>query len=84
MAPYFASELWAGFQSAPNRINLNCKDFDWNKSVLEQSWPQIDWNYELDLVCKVYIMDITKQCKIFFFVQIHQFFFRQMVWKMQL
>lgn len=54
MAPYFASELWAGFQSAPNRINLDCKDFDWDKSVLEQSWPQIDWDYQLELVCQVY------------------------------
>lgn len=53
MAPYFASELWAGFQSAPNRVNEKTDDFDWNKDVLKQSWPQIDWDYKLDLVCQV-------------------------------
>lgn len=49
MAPHFASELWSGFQSAPNRLSTN-EDFNWNKSVLEQSWPEVDMNYCLDLL----------------------------------
>lgn len=50
MAPHFASELWSGFQSAPNR--LSDKEYDYNKSVLEQCWPEVDQEYCLDLVCQ--------------------------------
>ncbi|GLV45797.1 Leucyl-tRNA synthetase mitochondrial [Carabus blaptoides fortunei] len=52
MAPHFASELWTGFQSAPNRINNSNFDYNWEKSVLEQSWPQVDLDYRLDLLCQ--------------------------------
>lgn len=51
MAPSFASELWSGFVSAPNRLNEN--EFRWDKMVLEQKWPEIDSEYKVDLVCEV-------------------------------
>ncbi|XP_076272957.1 leucyl-tRNA synthetase, mitochondrial isoform X2 [Rhynchophorus ferrugineus] len=52
LAPHFASELWSGFVSAPNRLN-HSGEIDWDKTVLEQDWPEIDADYELDLVCQV-------------------------------
>ncbi|XP_021925518.1 probable leucine--tRNA ligase, mitochondrial isoform X2 [Zootermopsis nevadensis] len=51
MAPHFASELWSGFVSAPNRINTSTKEINWDRGVLEQTWPEIDLNYCLQLVC---------------------------------
>lgn len=53
MAPHFASELWSGFVSAPNRINTSTKEINWDQGVLEQTWPEIDLNYCLQLVCMV-------------------------------
>lgn len=50
MAPFFASELWAGFQSAPNRLS---DDIDWDKPVCELSWPKVDLNYKTDLTCHI-------------------------------
>ncbi|XP_018563996.1 probable leucine--tRNA ligase, mitochondrial [Anoplophora glabripennis] len=52
MAPYFASELWSGFIAAPNRLN-NSEEIRWDKSVFEQTWPETDMDYNLDLVCQV-------------------------------
>lgn len=52
MAPCFASELWSGFIGAPNRLNDFTEIF-WDKTVLEQSWPQTDMDYKLDLLCQV-------------------------------
>ncbi|XP_044270469.1 probable leucine--tRNA ligase, mitochondrial [Tribolium madens] len=52
MAPHFASELWSGFVSAPDRLNQS-GEIDWEKPVLEQRWPTLDDRYNLDLVCKV-------------------------------
>ncbi|KAH1008667.1 hypothetical protein HUJ05_009202 [Dendroctonus ponderosae] len=52
MAPHFASELWAGFTSAPNRLNQSTEIL-WDRPVLEQQWPETDMNYQLDLVCQV-------------------------------
>nr|XP_022909826.1 probable leucine--tRNA ligase, mitochondrial [Onthophagus taurus] len=51
MAPHFASQLWEGFVSAPNRLNPD--EFFWDKNVLEQKWPDIDSNYQLELVIQV-------------------------------
>lgn len=51
MAPHFASELWSGFQSAPNRLSNN-EEYNFDKNVLEQTWPNIDMDYCLDLVCQ--------------------------------
>lgn len=53
MAPHFASELWSGFVSAPNRINSSTKEIKWDQGVLEQTWPEVDFNYCLELVCMV-------------------------------
>ncbi|KPJ16720.1 putative leucyl-tRNA synthetase, mitochondrial [Papilio machaon] len=53
VTPHFCSELWAGFLSTPNRINNNSVIIDWQKSVLEQQWPQVDNNFELSFLCKV-------------------------------
>ncbi|KAF5300682.1 hypothetical protein FQA39_LY11044, partial [Lamprigera yunnana] len=47
IAPHFASELWSGFVSAPNRLNA---EINWEKNVFEQKWPDVDQNYNLDLV----------------------------------
>lgn len=52
IAPHFASELWSGFCSAPNRLSTT-EEIKWDKSVLEQKWPEVDMEYELDLVCQV-------------------------------
>lgn len=53
MAPHFASELWSKFASAPNRINNSLTELQWDEDVLSQMWPEIDQNYQLDLVIKV-------------------------------
>nr|CAI5843216.1 unnamed protein product [Callosobruchus analis] len=52
MAPHFASELWSGFVSAPNRLN-DSGEVIWDKAVLEQKWPVVDMDYELDLIFQV-------------------------------
>ena len=52
LAPHFASELWAGFCSAPHRF-ANDKSIQWDKDVLEQTWPEIDMNYKMRL--RVYV-----------------------------
>lgn len=52
MAPHFASELWSGFVSAPNRLN-NTQEILWDREVLEQNWPVIDRDYNLDVICQV-------------------------------
>lgn len=54
IAPHFASELWSGFVAAPNRLNTT-EEIDWDKDVLEQKWPKIDRNYNMDIVCQVQI-----------------------------
>lgn len=51
MAPHFASELWSGFTSVPNRLNTS-SEVNWDKTVLEQKWPIVDFDYKLDLVCQ--------------------------------
>ena len=48
LAPHFASELWAGFCSAPHRLT-NDGGIQWDKDVLEQNWPEIDMNYKMRL-----------------------------------
>lgn len=53
MAPHFASELWAGFVSAPHRVNAVSDEIDWERPVLRQRWPEVDPEYCLDLLCKV-------------------------------
>lgn len=53
MAPHFASTLWAGFVSAPGRINVNWDQISWDNNVMNQKWPQVDNNYVLNLYCVV-------------------------------
>lgn len=53
MAPHFACELWAGFLGAQNRINTSTCLFDWDKNVLDQKWPIVDVDFELDLIVLV-------------------------------
>lgn len=52
MAPRFASELWSGFLSAENRLS-DSSEIKWNQSVMGQNWPEVDMNYELDLICQI-------------------------------
>lgn len=52
IAPHFASELWSGFVSAPNQL-MNSGEIVWDKDVLEQKWPEIDKEYNMDIVCQV-------------------------------
>eukprot|EP00088_Acartia_fossae_P007821 TRINITY_DN13667_c0_g1_i5.p1 TRINITY_DN13667_c0_g1~~TRINITY_DN13667_c0_g1_i5.p1 ORF type:complete len:354 (-),score=82.50 TRINITY_DN13667_c0_g1_i5:76-1023(-) len=46
IAPHFCCELWAGLASLPVK---NFQDFDWDLSVLEQDWPQLDPTSNLPL-----------------------------------
>lgn len=55
IAPHFASELWSHFIQIENRINTNSLDINWNENVLEQQWPEVDAEYELNLEVKVII-----------------------------
>lgn len=56
MAPHFASELWAKFAAAPNRVTAS--DICWDGDVMDQRWPTVDPNYKLDLIFKVRIFFI--------------------------
>jgi len=50
LAPHFASELWTAFvDHAAKRSNT----FNWDKPVLEQRWPEVDMDYELEFVVKI-------------------------------
>ncbi|XP_068626458.1 leucine--tRNA ligase, mitochondrial [Battus philenor] len=53
VSPHFCSELWAGFLSAPNRLNDSTNLINWEKSILEQDWPKVDNNFGLSFLCKV-------------------------------
>ncbi|XP_063707778.1 leucine--tRNA ligase, mitochondrial [Culicoides brevitarsis] len=49
MAPHFTSELWSRFISAPHmKFPQN-----WSKSVLEQTWPEVDADHELTCAVKI-------------------------------
>ncbi|XP_066597443.1 leucine--tRNA ligase, mitochondrial [Prorops nasuta] len=47
VTPNFASELWAGFCSIPN-LQIS-KEVNLDKDVLEQKWPEVDWEYMMKL-----------------------------------
>lgn len=53
MAPHFASELWRGFVQAEGRLNEHSCQFQWNKPVLEQRWPQLDEAFKLPVFIRV-------------------------------
>ncbi|XP_063821308.1 leucine--tRNA ligase, mitochondrial [Ostrinia nubilalis] len=62
VTPHFSSELWAGFLSAPNRVSTHLPNYiDWEKSVLDQHWPEVDDDYNLSFLCKV---DGADRCEI--------------------
>ncbi|KAK0082807.1 hypothetical protein PV326_007021 [Microctonus aethiopoides] len=48
-APRFASELWAGFCSAPYHLIDDDECIQRDKDVLEQIWPTVDMDYKLEL-----------------------------------
>lgn len=51
-APHFASELWAIFCSAKYHL-IDNTEIDLKKDLFEQTWPNIDMNY--NLVMNVYV-----------------------------
>lgn len=51
LAPHFAAELWTGLQSLPRL--LTTQEFDWGKQAHQQTWPEIDNDYSLNLTCSV-------------------------------
>ncbi|CRK99178.1 CLUMA_CG012473, isoform A [Clunio marinus] len=53
LAPHFASELWATFTSAENRINKSADFIKWNENVLSQHWPKVDPIHKVELTIKV-------------------------------
>lgn len=60
LAPHFASELWAGFCSTPRLLenkNITDTEIQWEKDVLQQNWPEVDMEYNLDLT--VYVSRYT-------------------------
>ncbi|XP_076292718.1 leucyl-tRNA synthetase, mitochondrial [Lasioglossum baleicum] len=46
IAPHFASELWAGFCSVKHHL-INKDEVKLDKDVMEQSWPEIDMDYNM-------------------------------------
>ncbi|KAF7987914.1 hypothetical protein HCN44_003777 [Aphidius gifuensis] len=49
IAPQFASELWAGFCSAPYHLANDDPFIQLDKDVLEQSWPALDMDYKMNV-----------------------------------
>ncbi|XP_076391227.1 leucyl-tRNA synthetase, mitochondrial isoform X2 [Megachile rotundata] len=48
LAPHFASELWAAFCSAKYHL-INENEVKLNKNVMEQNWPEIDMEYNMEM-----------------------------------
>lgn len=48
MAPHFASECWYRLASAANKADSCPLGIDWSKDVLQQKWPEVDMDYNLD------------------------------------
>lgn len=53
LAPHFASECWYRLASAPNKANDTSETIDWSKDVLEQKWPEVNMDYNLDFTIYV-------------------------------
>ncbi|XP_054278785.1 probable leucine--tRNA ligase, mitochondrial isoform X2 [Macrosteles quadrilineatus] len=51
IAPCFAAQLWEGLCGLP--ALQDCDEFDVGSPAHLQAWPQIDSDYELNLVCMV-------------------------------
>lgn len=52
MTPHFASELWARFLSATNRVGENSNHINWSGDVFSQKWPTVDDHHEVELTVK--------------------------------
>lgn len=48
LAPHFASECWYRLASAVNKVDSCPSGIDWTKDVLQQKWPEVDMDYNLD------------------------------------
>lgn len=52
MAPHFASELWARFTTAPNRVTETSDHINWEADVFSQQWPKVDPHLEVEIEVK--------------------------------
>ena len=46
LAPHLASELWESLRSVKRK---HYTDFDWNRGVFHQPWPQVDSTFNMEL-----------------------------------
>ena len=46
MAPHLSAELWESLRSVERKLFT---DFDWNRGVFHQEWPQVDQTFNMDL-----------------------------------
>lgn len=53
LAPHFASECWYRLASAADKADLSPRGIDWSLDVLEQQWPEVDMDYNLDFTVYV-------------------------------
>ncbi|KAM7296984.1 putative leucine--tRNA ligase, mitochondrial [Ixodes scapularis] len=58
LAPHFASEMWAGFADAARFRDETGYSLD--KPLMEQSWPEVDMDYNLDFLVKANDMDLLR------------------------
>lgn len=59
VTPFFASELWAGFTKAPNRV-CTAGEISWDVPLLEQKWPSLDKDYKYRAEEVMGMLKITK------------------------
>lgn len=64
MAPHFASELWARFTAAPNRVSKTSNHINWEGDVFSQRWPKVDPHLEVEIQVKAnnHVMKRLKVC----------------------
>ncbi|CAL8135421.1 unnamed protein product [Orchesella dallaii] len=48
--PAFSAQLWQSFRGVATHTEA---EYNLDKEVWEQSWPEVDQNYKLDLICTV-------------------------------
>jgi len=49
IAPHMMSELWQSYTSVNNKLS---SDFQWDKGVFHQTWPELESNHNMDLLIK--------------------------------
>lgn len=57
LAPHFAAELWAGFTDAARFRDV---DYQLDRPLMEQLWPQVDPDFNLDLLIKEDNVDLMR------------------------